>query len=522
MSANATTVVDVESAAHRVLETLGRPLHERATVAALETDGIRDVDAARIAPGCVDVFELGRLVHPRCLELHDAAPPAAARPPERLAQAGWKRLARRYRRGLAYSLPMLVQGLTLAGLHVSLWGSPHLTIAQQTAIGLALVVSLIATGPAGQALTRRLYYYRYQRDIRALQRTALRSLSMAILLGIGSSTALGIALALAGHWGPATAAFCMYMALQPAMWIANAVLYAIRRSVLAATAILLPTLAAAGGLRAGLPPLVVHGVGLALADGLLAVTVVTVLRRRSRLAAPARRALPRTVLPLAVGGYAAWGLVYFALIFADRLIAWLGDRPIAFYPAYEAALQIALVPLVLTLPALEHVLVRFGELLEAASKRRDPAAAAADRRRAARTMSRHVLAVGVIYAALAGGLWVAVGRWPGWLPLGAGQLVADGRPHAALGLALAGYGCFVIALGVGSAYQLLARPWPLVIAAAVAVAGDLAIGLLARVGAAPENAAYGLLTGGLMFMVGISLIWWRQRRRLDYLWFSAS
>jgi hypothetical protein len=180
------------------------------------------------------------------------------------------------------------------------------------------------------------------------------------------------------------------------------------------------------------------------------------------------------------------------------------------------------VPLVLTLPALEHVLVRFGELLEAASRRRDPAVATVERRRAAGTLSRYVLAVAAIYAALAGGLWVAVGRWPGWLPLGAGRLVAEGRPHDALGLALAGYGCFVIALGIGSAYQLLARPWPLVVAGAVAVAGDLGVGLLARVGAAPEKAAYGLLTGGALFMAGIALIWWRQRRRLDYLWFSAS
>jgi hypothetical protein len=31
-----------------------------------------------------------------------------------------------------------------------------------------------------------------------------------------------------------------------------------------------------------------------------------------------------------------------------------------------------------------------------------------------------------------------------------------------------------------------------------------------------------LLTGGALFMAGIALIWWRQRRRLDYLWFSAS
>jgi len=100
---------DVDAVARRVLETLGRPLHERATVAALETDGIRDVDARRIAPGCADVFELGELVHARCLELHEQHRVVATlRQPRPAQPAGWRRLGRRYGRGLAYSLPMVV------------------------------------------------------------------------------------------------------------------------------------------------------------------------------------------------------------------------------------------------------------------------------------------------------------------------------------------------------------------------------------------------------------------------------
>ncbi len=515
-------VDDVDGAAERVLATLGRPLHERATVAALETDGIRDVDAGRIAPGCTDVFQLGRLVHARCLQLHDASPDPAASRPARVGTPGWKKLARRYGRGLAYSLPMLVQGLALALLHVSLWGSRGLTIDEQTAIGLALVVSLIATGPASQALTHRLYYYRYQKDLRALRRATLRSLGLAAVSSAMLATAVAIAAAAVGHAGPATAAFCIYLALQPTMWIANAALYAVRRSTFAALAILLPTLVVAGGLRAGLSPLLVHAGGLFAADCVLVGVVVIVLRRRTRNASPARRALPLALLPLSVGGYAAWGLVYFALIFTDRLVAWLGGDPVAFHPAYEAALQIALVPLVLALPALEHVLVRFGELLEAASRRRDPDEAREERHRAARVMSRYVFGVAVIYAVIALGLWLTVARWPGWLPLGAGHLVEDGRAHDALGIALIAYGCFVVALGVGSAYQLLARPWPLVAVGVVAVACDLVVGIAARSGSAPENAAFGLLAGGVVFAVGMCAVWRHQRRRLDYLWFSAS
>ena len=517
-----TAALDIDGAARRVLETLGRPLHERATVAALETDGIRDIDAGRIAPGCADVFELGRLVHERCLELHEQRRVVAAlRQPPPARQAGWQRLARRYGRGLAYSLPMVVQGLALASLHVSLWGSQSLTVEEQTAIGLALVVTLVLTGPAGQALTNRLYYYRYQADLRALRRAALRAVGCAAAGGIAAGVACAAVLEIAGRGSGAAFAFCAYLALQPTMWMANAALFAIRRSLVAAAAILLPTLAVAGGLGAGLEPLAVHAAGLALADALLVVALVVILRRATALAPPARRPLPRAVLPLAVGGYAAWGLVYFALIFSDRLVAWLGDSPVAFHPAYEAALQVALVPLVLTLPALEHVLVRFGELLEAASRDRDPDDALAGRRRALRTMTQQVAVVTTLYAALAAALWTMVSRRPEAVPLGAGHLIAAGPAHVALGIAMLAYGCFIVALGIGSAYQLLQRPWPLVAVGAAAVLADVTVGLVARVGAAPENAAFGLLAGGVVFMLGIALVWRAQRRRLEYLWFAA-
>src|SRR5262249_6422369 len=315
--------------------------------------------------------------------------------------------------------------------------------------------------------------------------------------------------------------FCVYLALQPTMWMANAALFAIRRSLVAAAAILAPTVAVAAGLGAGLDPLAVHAAGLALADVLLVAALAAILRRRPGLAPPPRPPLPRAVLPLAVGGYAAWGLVYFALIFTDRLVAWLGGSPVAFHPSYEAALQIALVPLVLTLPALEHVLVRLGELLEAASRDRDPDDQLAGRRRALRTMTQQVAIVALLYAALAGALWKAIGRPPDVVPLGAGHLVATGDAHVALGIPMLAYGCFIVALGIGSAYQRLCGRWPRVGGGRVAVLADVAVGLAARVGAPPENAAFGLLAGGVVFMVGIALVWRVQRRRLDYLWFAA-
>jgi hypothetical protein len=510
---------DVETAAHRVLAAIGTPLHWRATVAALEGEGIRDVDADGISPGCPDVFALGKRVHERCLEL----PPVDRRPRRRKAaqRPGWQRLGRRYGRGIAYSLPMLAQGAVLIALHVSLWGSGALTPVEQTAIGFALVLTLVLFAPATHAMIRRLHYYRHQSDRRAMRRTALNWMGFACLAGPALAAMAAATFALTAGFGPGALAFCTYCALQPAMWVANSVLFAIRRSSLAAVALMAATLPIWWALRMGLPALAVHAAGLALADALLLGTALVALHRLTRRADAARRPLPRMLMPMAVGGYAAWGLIYFLLIFTDRLVAWTSNGGLAFQPHYEAALQIALVPLVLVLPMLEHVLVRFGELLETAARNTDPDDAGETRRDAVRAMRRLVLGALGVYATLAATTFVVATRWGSELPLGAGRMVAAGHAHTALVVALVAYGCVIAALGVASAYQLLQRPWPMVAIGAAAVLVDLAIGLIARRAGAPENACIGLLAGSVVFAGGMFLAWSRHQRRLDYLWFAA-
>jgi hypothetical protein len=274
-------------------------------------------------------------------------------------------------------------------------------------------------------------------------------------------------------------------------------------------------------LRAGLPPLLTHAASLAIADMLLVAFALRRVRGWARTAQPARRPLPALALPAAVGPYALWGLVYFLLIFSDRLIAWTADGGVRFRPGYEAALQIALVPLLLVLPLLEHVLVRFGELLEQAAGEADPRAALAGRRRAVRAQAALVAAGTAAYGLLALAVWIVVERFPGIVPLGAARLASKSGEGTALICALVAYGCFVGALGIASAYQLLQRPWPMVLAGAAAVSVDVAVGLAASRHGGPELASLGLLSGAIVFLAGIVTRWARDRRRLDYLWFAS-
>jgi hypothetical protein len=62
----------------------------------------------------------------------------------------------------------------------------------------------------------------------------------------------------------------------------------------------------------------------------------------------------------------------------------------------------------------------------------------------------------------------------------------------------------------------------MVAAGSFAVVADVVVGLIARAHAGPEMASLGLLAGGLVFMAGMVILWGRDRRRVDYLWFAAS
>lgn len=522
---------DVDTAARRVLDQIGPPLHLRATVAALEGEGLRDADASLVAAGCRDLFELGAVVHERCAAIGETAATLAPAGPSPLAPSRGgaspaprvlRRFARSYWDGVAYTLPLIAQGLCIALVGTSLWGSARLTTGEQTAIALALVLSLIATGPFTHAMSRRLFYYWFQWDVRAVQRTATRWVAAGALAGVAAAAAAAAALAVAGRLDAAGATFVGFLALQPALWMGNSALFVIRQAHVAAVAVLVPTVGLWAALRAGAPPVAAHVAGLAAADVLLLGAGWWLMRRRARGWPQARPPLPRALMPRAIGGYAAWGLVYFGLIFGDRLVAWWAGGGMQWRPAYEAALQIALVPMLLTLPILEHIVVRLGEDLKAAERSAAPARRGDALRRVESAFLGAVATAVAVYAGLAVAVWLTVEHAGDRLPLDVGRLVGHGEGRLVLLVALVADGVVIAALGLGSAYQLLGRPWPMVAAGAPAVVADIAVAALARHAGAPEHAVFGLLAGGVCFAAGMAVAWRGTRRRLGYWWYAAS
>jgi len=513
-------ISDVETAARRVVERIGVPVHERATVAILESEGLRDADACLIEPGCEDLFALGRVVHERALELSETAATLSVAAPARLAEppADWGRITRTYVLGIGYSLPLIVLGLGVLVFGISLWGSPQLSSPAKSGMALGVLVSLVVSGPFTYAMTRRIFYYWYQYDPRALARTVARWTLAAIGCGAVCAT---IALAwstLAGGAPGFTVALVAVLLLQGPIWTCTSALYVIGRAWVGGVALVVPVVPLWLALRAGATPLPAHLIALTAADALLiAATWWSLVQLPSR-SVPARDPLPASLMALSVGGFAAWGAVYYLLLFGDRLVAWVTPSGAHFSPGYETALELALIPLVFAMPILEFTLLRTAEQVEELQD-----GAGLEHLELLGICIQHVLvrtvgAALALYAGLSCVVLVFARETDRLLPDNAGAAVQHGAGWTALVTALAAYGFLILGIGIGTVYQLVSRPWMLVRAGAIGVVVNLTVGAFARHGAGPQAAAFGLVAGTAAFALVMLVTWWTTRAKIAQWW----
>jgi len=516
-------ITDVETAARRVVERAGVPVHARATVAMLESEGLRDADAARIEPGCEDLFELGRVVHARALELAEEAATLTVAAPGALAEprADWRRIGRTYVLGLGYSLPLIALGIGVLVFGISLWGSPQLSAPAKSGMALGVLISLVISGPFTYAMTRRIFYYWYQYDPRALARTVARWTLAAV--GCGAVCAM-IALVwstLAGSAPGFTIAIVGVLLLQGPIWTCTSALFVIGRAWVGGAVLVVPVVPLWLALRAGAAALPAHLIALSVADALLIGVTWWALAQLPSRSVPARDPLPASLMALSVGGFAAWGAVYYLLLFGDRLVAWITPSGAQFAPGYETALELALVPLIFAMPILEFTLIRVAEHVEQLQGGSAVDDVGKLGLRIQDVLMRTVgvaLALYVVLALAVLGFARATGRL---LPDNAGAAVQHGAGWIALVTALVAYGFLILGVGIGSVYQLVSRPWMLVRAGAIGVVVNLTVGAIARSGGGPQAAAFGLVAGTATFAL-VMLVTWRATRSKIAQWWAAT
>jgi len=512
-----------------VASRIGRPVDAWAVVAALESEGWRDVDAADRF-GHADLFALGRAVYPACCAeaarlgvVEDAR--TEREPLARLAGG----FAASYGRGLLYALPVTGQVAALVWFGYSLWASVRLTEGGATMIAMGTIASFAVTGGFVQALaheTSRLLGHELGGQAR---RMAFR------IAGLGAATVLmtgaaAFALNVLIPFYPVvlSAVGTTYYVLLGWLWLALALLYVEERLWavgVATSAGILPVWGAVAGLGWGIHT--AHALGLAVAVALALGWAYRSLGRGADgdrdggLAPPLPRAstVVHTTLP-----YVAYGVLYFAVLFADRVVSWSAagadplPYPIWFRTAYELGMDWALGVIFMMLAALPFAVRRLSGQVHELGAVRDPSAASAIM---TRQYLRHLGALVVIGGAAVAGVWAA-GLWLGTNgPELLHPIFEPGTTRYVFAVAAAGYFCFSVGLLNGLIFLAQGRTAHVLRPLAWALVIDLAVGFVVTRAFGYEHAGWGLVAGAAVFAV-ITTRWaLAMLRRADYVAYAA-
>lgn len=518
-----------ERLADLVLRETGIPVDHWAVAAALEIAGLRDLDAAARF-GAWDLFDLAEDVYARCLKSVQAKPLPAKeeRPPPAVRRIA--RFLRFYLYGSFFIVPLAIQIGSLLILGYSQWASTDFTDWQASIVVVAVIVSFVLTGGFVQALGYLGPFFLEPGELVLTRRLVVRLLGLGVLFtAVAGATWWLVNLGASAYSEKAIGIGSVYFLLMSGVWLSTAVLYMMRKFA----AMLVST---AGGI--GVVALIVnltswgiyaaHWISLAASIAIALGWAAAVLAGRIRRAGPGRAGarLPRApYLGYLAAPYFAYGLLYFGLLFGDRIVGWsIGDHPLPvwFRPAYEVGLDWALVSLVLGIAFLEYTVNAFSARLVRVQER-FPGTRIRDHNRyflrfyAIQLAVLAVLACSGIALSYAGALWLrhfhALHEIGGFFttPVTYGVFIAGTISYALLAWGLLN-GLFLFSL---------ARPKLVVRAVAPALAVSITVGIVLSHVYEYWYSVVGLAAGALVF--ALISFWYAVRvlSRTDYFYYAA-
>jgi len=516
-----------EQLADSVIEKIGHPLDKWAVAATLESLGLRDVDANEEFDK-EDIFELAEDIYARC-RARERGPLKREKLEELSFRERLRRFARFYLQGLFFALPMAGQIFAVLFLGYSLWASFRFTEREGTVVAVGTILSLFVTGGFVQAIARKGLFYLEQGNYLLAREICLRFIRIGTLVVIEVGLlfySLSLVVPFFGRLMFPVA--LVYYFLLSELWLSLAVLYTLKERV----AILALTLLGAFlvYLLTRLAPqelFLAHWIGLTVTDVLVFAWGYRVLSKRLALAGKRARLarLPRpSIVAYSVAPYFAYGMLYFAYLFADRLVAWsLGPKPpiyfIWFKTSYEWGLDWALISLILSVAALEYTIHEFAKLIIPVQKLFD-----------AFHIPEHNLFFKWFYRRQAVLLFVAAALSTAvaylmalLLPrfMGLGNIMENEIIRLVFFGGVVGYNLLAWGLLNGVFLFSLSRPRFILRAISFALLVNLVAGIAFSRMVGYEYSVLGLVIGSLAFGIVTTFYAFRVLDRLDYYYYSA-
>jgi hypothetical protein len=515
------------SLAEQILSTIEQPKDHWEVAAHLEVSGIRDIDA-RQDFGCRDVFELARRIVALAGEI---AVPSTQRPPRR-PTLPW-RFVKAYADGLLFSMPMVAQIFAMLLFGYSLWAWVGFSLREATAIGLGTVTSFIATGGFAQALSRRGYFYMQQKEDILAKRVSYRIL----LVGMLAVVAIGLLFFLGNlvfEFLPPDMEFLaqLYYFLLSVLWLSFSILYMLKRQLLFTGITVVSILAVHFVIlffRWEVIP--AHSLGLGVAILLSLVSGWIILQRQAKHAGReyAGSELPRpSMLVYATGPYFWYGMLFFAFLFADRIVAWSADTGRGLLPyfiwfdsRYEMGMDWALFCFVLTVGVLEFTIQEFSERIIPAERMARADEVGHFNRRFTRFYYNHLALFLVVslLTILGARMGVNLLRTSQVFPFVEGFFTPVAE--SVFWWAAIGYVFLVFGLFNSIFLFALSRPAFVLRSLTPALLLNLAVGFILSRAVSYELAVVGLTAGSFAFLIISSFYARRTFRRLDYYYYSA-
>ncbi|EXX84801.1 hypothetical protein BG53_07745 [Paenibacillus darwinianus] len=519
-----------------VLERRKQPEDQYEIAAILESLGWNDSRVSRTF-GFEDVFELASDLWHRSRSRVLYSPFAKAE-----AMTFWQlftQLIRTFLRGVIFAFPMAVSVFSMLTLKFSLWSYENLSVELATAIAIGTIFSFVTVGGFTQAIARRGFFYMIQGYYNMARRVTFRFIGLGFIVCVLLSAGFFM-LNMIIQMFPfrMVAIIILYFFFLNTIWLSVTVMYILKKELLFTGLIIFGV-----GVVYVLFKLLGINIMFAQLVSLSLVSIVSILsvvwlfkRAEKRAERGIQPQLPKMSVTLySTMPYFIYGLLYFALLYADRVMAWSTNNEytmpylIWFRGEYELGLDFALLVLIVPMGIAEVVLTKLMMDIEVSQKSYWGDETDKMNRTFERLYYRRLLVIGGIAAASAAGLYYSLYALLNFLQIPLGRTLFAAGPDGGIGLthlvfllALAAYVFLSVALmnavilfSLSQPFLVLRDIWPSFLV-------NVVTGFLMSRWFGYEYAAVGLLLGSVLFMILSTRSVRKVFRHLDFYLYAAS
>jgi hypothetical protein len=484
------------------------PLDAQDLAVRLEASGVTD-QVAHSRYGFRDLWQMAEAY----LRVAQAQPPKL--PHDALQQSTW----RNYLKGMAFATPAILCCLIVLFVKVPLWGGP-ISGNQAVAIAVAAIAGFIVTGGFLQIIGRLGYFYKESKEWALCSRSCWSAVKLGVL-ALCAVTSMGFVLNAFFQWLPADLyAWCVVFNLGIGFYILISGVLHILEAKITITVGTLLGMAVVGYLFLSLHvPLMVSQIcGITVATiTCLAVAEARFRRMGSHLLAHVKLP-PVGQLVYSLFPYFLYGGLYYAFLFADRIIAWSArtesaSLPLQFRGAYEAALDLCLFAFIVQVGWIHVGLVKFYRFVSAKQRRLYVKDRAALRKYMMAFYQRQILVFGLLFLGSSAVVAAAIYAIP--------SLRAVILPRVAL-LAMLGMPFLAIGLWNIALLFALSRPMFAVSATTWSLITNVAVGYLLSRMIAYDLAIIGFLIGACALSYISARYCRRTLAHFDYYFFASA